>query len=249
MIDIFTFFSNYVFVLPVLILALLFCLAVDGTKAERRNRASWCAASVILLFAVGIYAFVRDELTYYQFLYALPIVPVAALAVTDGFRLLRSLGRRVVWLACVVVLLVISVSGGFTTENLTFRKNTLGVDDDIIQICDTIKQYPDDYKILAVDSAASQIRKCSSKLELLSEPTDIVALQNTDMTQLQADIYWMDEAADYVNIAMYYVAPYVVVDYEHDDEEYMKQAGFLPMLDTEKYRLYIAYILVEEQEQ
>lgn len=249
MVNIFTFFSNYVFVVPIVILALLFCLAAGGTEEERRNRAIWCTVSVTLLFAVAIYAFVQDEVKNYQLLYALPIVPVFALAVTDGFRLLKSLDRRVVWLVCAVVLLAISVSGGFTTKNLTVRKNTLGVDDDIIQICDMIKQYPEDYKILAVDSAASQIRKCSSKLELLSEPTDIVALQNTDMTQLQADIYWMDEAADYVNIAMYYVAPYVVVDHEHDDEEYMKQAGFLPMLDTEKYRLYIAYILVEEQEQ
>lgn len=245
MLNIFTFFSSYVFVIPVVILALLFCLAVNGTKEEQQNRFIWCFVSLILLFAVGIYAYVQDEEKSYQLLYTLPIIPVVALAATEGFRMIKKGTSRFIWLVGAVVILVLSVGGGLTTDNLTVRKNTLGVDDEIIEICDVISQYPGGEKILAADSAASQIRRCTSKLELLSEPSVITKMQNHSMTELQNSVYYMDKPVDYVWIAVKYVAPYVVIERDKDDEEYMKSAGFVPMLDTDRYRLYIVDILVD----
>ncbi len=145
--------------LPMFLCCLLICYCTG--KKDSRKRILWLSVLGILAIfnnvSIRVIGKFTDTITYYRFLWAVPVLLAIAYVITKAIT-----GLRKIWEKAVVLGVVLLLSWGFgssfvTEESLRFPENKYNLPAEAIAVCDIIAQDKDEERPVVAFDMGTQL--------------------------------------------------------------------------------------------
>ena len=245
--DNYTYFCQNIFNITIIFLIVVFFLLRKNKSKVENKLVSYIIVTFVIIICPIVAYFVYGNYTtqngYFVVFYTIPIIIVVAYTFVLLFWEQKNVKYKVLLSVICVGYIVSTVVFSTDRKELKIIHNTLGIEDEIIEICDLLNEQPGS-KILAEDYFANRAREYTTGLCFIAEPASVTHSRKFNpgegYSDMQGALWGLSDSQSYINVAEQYGCNYVVIDISNDDTSLMNSSGYKLLKETENYRVYAA---------